>query len=1020
MTESLGRDVFARFTPPHARRAARIAPERRAGMVAAKAARFGLLNGRSVIARRVMGERVAARVSGTELLPVALPTDLWLAVAENERNRMRPTPSPLEQHMRAAQVRAAQRSITRGGFAEQAAQLGPRGLPRATSRGRLSPLGVDTGPAAAPHRMVTEAAFVASPDEVRAAGPMLGRRDQSRAVTRRSTLGPPSPSTGGGRARRAAQASGPGRQVGATRPDPAAAPTITRAAAPPQPNHRALTPPSDRVDAQQLAVDDAFDAPRAVSLPPVPGESPVATWQPLPRPGAVARRGALASELRATPAAVRRSFSQHMANRTVDHVLQERGAMGAALLGPAVPGPLPVARAMHVARADHVVRRTVDEVNAPAPRRAARPTLRRAVAMPRAATSTVPASIAPELAPMRTITSSAARVLHAFEPSAPPAAPAVPVQRISRSFEPSPSPIAEMAGERTPTASSPIAPMPTVFRAAEPAPAPTADVMRATVAQPAPPLPLAAAFAPRSITDDTRPLLPLVARASAIAAAHAATPGRVTTTIPTAAKQGSSTPTIRRSRFGASIASTSTSPVAPVALAADVRSSMQAMRATYGTASVSPSRPLEAVVVPIVRAAEPSVHSSTPAPASAEWGGDGGPPARVPTPARVVDTELRRSTTAPVDAPAAAVAPLAPARPVVAPVAGLAPMSAAARFVAAINERPADPVRAVPTVFAPLARAIAGPKPVAVRTGPSTQRALAKAGKQAVTVDNVVHLARAPETSPASVEVFAHELVHAARPSPIPRFFDDDHHSPEEELARATGQLMRAVQPPTEARANSRSAVAPDARVPTFGTAGLTVGAGGGLMSALAGAGAAPMPPPMPSSSSSNASTSTASASSGSMIRRSPDNVIRRSPVRKAAERRSPRDKDTRSSSGSSSASGSSSGGAVIRRSFGGSSSSSFNGGPPSSIFSSSGQVIRRAIETPEIVVQASAAESGSPFERALASLVSLGVSDGNRQVGSSTAPVRNELIAQIVDAIEERVIAELERRGRRHNPGVF
>jgi hypothetical protein len=31
-----------------------------------------------------------------------------------------------------------------------------------------------------------------------------------------------------------------------------------------------------------------------------------------------------------------------------------------------------------------------------------------------------------------------------------------------------------------------------------------------------------------------------------------------------------------------------------------------------------------------------------------------------------------------------------------------------------------------------------------------------------------------------------------------------------------------------------------------------------------------------------------------------------------------------------------------------------------------------------------------------------------------------NELIAHIVEAIEERVIAELERRGRRHNPGVF
>ena len=40
--------------------------------------------------------------------------------------------------------------------------------------------------------------------------------------------------------------------------------------------------------------------------------------------------------------------------------------------------------------------------------------------------------------------------------------------------------------------------------------------------------------------------------------------------------------------------------------------------------------------------------------------------------------------------------------------------------------------------------------------------------------------------------------------------------------------------------------------------------------------------------------------------------------------------------------------------------------------------------------------------------------------VGASTSPSRNELIERIVDAIEERVIDELERRGRRHHPGVF
>jgi hypothetical protein len=40
--------------------------------------------------------------------------------------------------------------------------------------------------------------------------------------------------------------------------------------------------------------------------------------------------------------------------------------------------------------------------------------------------------------------------------------------------------------------------------------------------------------------------------------------------------------------------------------------------------------------------------------------------------------------------------------------------------------------------------------------------------------------------------------------------------------------------------------------------------------------------------------------------------------------------------------------------------------------------------------------------------------------VDRSNSPFENEMIERIIDAIEERVIAELERRGRRHHPGVF
>src|SRR4051812_36993029 len=95
----LGREVAARMQPMHSRRRTRLGPQQRAGMVAGKMARFGFLNGRSILARRMLGQDVSARVDGTDLLPVGMQLDLWLAVAERERQRMRPTPSQLERSM---------------------------------------------------------------------------------------------------------------------------------------------------------------------------------------------------------------------------------------------------------------------------------------------------------------------------------------------------------------------------------------------------------------------------------------------------------------------------------------------------------------------------------------------------------------------------------------------------------------------------------------------------------------------------------------------------------------------------------------------------------------------------------------------------------------------------------------------------------------------------------------------------------------------------------------------------------
>lgn len=352
-------------------------------------------------------------------------------------------------------------------------------------------------------------------------------------------------------------------------------------------------------------------------------------------------------------------------------------------------------------------------------------------------------------------------------------------------------------------------------------------------------------------------------------------------------------------------------------------------------------------------------------------------------------------------APAAAAPASAPlANTVVAsPVPALAPSSAGARFITALNEQPADPLRPVPLPFVPLARAIAGPRRVGVRTGPSTSRALRRAGKRAATVGNVVHLDAPPSVSPRAAEVFAHELVHAARPSPVPRFFDDDHHSDEEDLARATGNLVRAVTSPTVAGPGVGSIRrSTDDRALTFGTSGLAVGAGGGLMSALTGAAGQSAPPVPPAAASTDSST-----------------TIRRSVApRPASERRSARKADR--SSSSSPDHGSTGSGAVIRRSL----SPSGGAGATSSIFGASSATIIRRTETGDPNAAAGAPDS-NPLEQALGRMVS-GITEANFRgaLTASTGPIRSELIAQIVDAIEDRVIAELERRGRRHNPGVF
>jgi hypothetical protein len=435
-------------------------------------------------------------------------------------------------------------------------------------------------------------------------------------------------------------------------------------------------------------------------------------------------------------------------------------------------------------------------------------------------------------------------------------------------------------------------------------------------------------------------MLPLVARTSAAASLTASNgpAGRVSSVL-----AAHSDPVARRSRFGATIAPTTATPA--------------------------------------VFPAPAATHRALDARKNMEW-----------TPASIASDRhaIRRSIT-----PGEIAVPATPPPAPLPHLPGVAPASAGARFLEALHERPADPVRPVPAKFAPLARAIAGPRPVAVRSGPSTSRALRKAGKRAATVDNIVHFASSPENAAPSTEVFAHELVHAARPSPIPRFFDDDRHSPEEELARATGNLMRVMQPPTIAGSTASDTVrrsdATDGRAPTFGTAGFTVGASGGLMSALAGASPSAPAPPKPPASSTSSTTA-------------PDATIRRSTAsRPAAQRRTAR---RASAAGATSSSSSTD---IVRRSA---------ASAPSLFASSSGAssaIIRRFDEGP------SAPPAPPDFKSIIwNTLNGRSESATSSSVQSSNTPAMNELISHIVEAIEERVIAELERRGRRHNPGVF
>ena len=112
------------------------------------------------------------------------------------------------------------------------------------------------------------------------------------------------------------------------------------------------------------------------------------------------------------------------------------------------------------------------------------------------------------------------------------------------------------------------------------------------------------------------------------------------------------------------------------------------------------------------------------------------------------------------------------------------------RFLDVLQATPAPAVQRLPQRFATLARAVTGGTDVVVRHDSAARAALAAVGKRAATIGSTIVLPERPGAS-TDIGVLAHELTHVAHPSPVPRFYADDHDSAEERQADAVAQLIR-------------------------------------------------------------------------------------------------------------------------------------------------------------------------------------------------------------------------------------
>jgi hypothetical protein len=193
------------------------------------------------------------------------------------------------------------------------------------------------------------------------------------------------------------------------------------------------------------------------------------------------------------------------------------------------------------------------------------------------------------------------------------------------------------------------------------------------------------------------------------------------------------------------------------------------------------------------------------------------------------------------------------------------PASTRRRFLDELGGGGAAAPVELPARWAPIAASIAPARRIRVSTDEASRRALRAVGKEAATTGDVIHL-RDP-LGTVRPEVIAHELTHAAHPSPTPRFFADDDHGPEERLATRIGQMMRsspvapslaaplATQatrplPPVPTSTPSVPSPGPGGSTGTVSAANLAASLTGGTRTATTAPNAAPLGVPSPASAS--------------------------------------------------------------------------------------------------------------------------------------------------------------------------